>query len=277
MSGALAHDQSVIDNRPPNVAVQFLDRVKTSPSSEAYRYPEADGTWSSMTWAQAGDRVRQLASACWRWASSRSSGSASPPARATSGSSPTSPSCAPAPPPRPSTRRRSPRTSPTSSPTPTARWSSPRTTRRSASCVEHRDRAAARLEGGHLRRRRRRRRLGDRPRRPGDAGRRAAWPTEPDDDRPDRTGHQPRRPRHPDLHLRHHRPAQGRPAAPRLLDLRGRGDPGLRHPRPRTTCSTSGCRWRTRSARCCSPRSSRSASPPPSTAGSTRSSTTSPS
>ena len=28
--------------------------------------------------------------------------------------------------------------------------------------------------------------------------------------------HQPRRPRHPDLHLRHHGPAQGRPAAPRL-------------------------------------------------------------
>ena len=62
MSGALAHDQSAIDNRPPNVAVQFLDRVKTSPSREAYRYPEADGSWSSLTWEQAGDRVRQLAS-----------------------------------------------------------------------------------------------------------------------------------------------------------------------------------------------------------------------
>ena len=62
MSGALAHDQSAIDNRPPNVAVQFLDRVKASPSSEAYRYPEADGSWPSLTWAQAGDRVRQLAS-----------------------------------------------------------------------------------------------------------------------------------------------------------------------------------------------------------------------
>ncbi|HET7276848.1 MAG TPA: long-chain fatty acid--CoA ligase [Dermatophilaceae bacterium] len=61
MSGALAHDQSVIDNRPPNVAVQFLDRVKTSPSREAYRYPEADGSWSSLTWEQAGDRVRHLA------------------------------------------------------------------------------------------------------------------------------------------------------------------------------------------------------------------------
>ena len=46
MSGALAYDQSAIDNRPPNVAVQFLDRVKTSPSREAYRYPEGDG-WES--------------------------------------------------------------------------------------------------------------------------------------------------------------------------------------------------------------------------------------
>ncbi len=61
MSGALAHDQSAIDNRPPNVAAQFLDRVKTSPSREAYRYPEVDGSWSSLTWEQAGDRVRHLA------------------------------------------------------------------------------------------------------------------------------------------------------------------------------------------------------------------------
>ena len=45
----------------------------------------------------------------------------------------------------------------------------------------------------------------------------------------------------------------------------------------RTTCSTSGCRWPTSSARCCSPCRCRSASRRPSTAGSTRSSTTSPS
>ena len=43
----------------------------------------------------------------------------------------------------------------------------------------------------------------------------------------------------------------------------------------RATCSSCGCRWRTRSARCCSPPSSPAASRPPSTAGSTRSSTTS--
>ena len=31
MPGVIEHDQSAIDNRPPNVAAQFLDRVKMSP------------------------------------------------------------------------------------------------------------------------------------------------------------------------------------------------------------------------------------------------------
>ena len=73
---------------------------------------------------------------------------------------------------------------------------------------------------------------------------------------------------------RHDRPAQGRPAHPGLLGLRGRGGRRPRAARRRTTCSTCGCRWRTRSARCCSRPSSRPARPPRSTAGSTRSSTT---
>ena len=81
--------------------------------------------------------------------------------------------------------------------------------------------------------------------------------------------------RHADLHLGHHRPPQGRPAAALVLDLRGCGDRGAGHPRPRTTCSSCGCRWRTRSARCCCPPSSPAASRPRSTAGSRRSSTTS--
>jgi long-chain acyl-CoA synthetase len=61
MFGVLEHDQSAIDNRPPNVAAQFLDRVKTSPQREAYRYPRADETWGSLTWAEAGEQVRNLA------------------------------------------------------------------------------------------------------------------------------------------------------------------------------------------------------------------------
>ena len=49
-------------------------------------------------------------------------------------------------------------------------------------------------------------------------------------------------PGHPDLHLRHHGPAQGRPAGAGQLDLRGRGGRGVRHHLAPTTCSTSGCR-----------------------------------
>ena len=79
------------------------------------------------------------------------------------------------------------------------------------------------------------------------------------------------------LHLGHDRTAQGRAAAARHLDLRGGRHRGDRHPRPRTTCSTCGCRWPTSSARCCSPSRCRSGSRRRSTAGSTRSSTTSPS
>ena len=47
------------------------------------------------------------------------------------------------------------------------------------------------------------------------------------------------------------------------------------HPQRGATSSSAGCRWRTPSARCCSPPSSRSGTPPRSTAASTRSSTTS--
>ena len=70
----------------------------------------------------------------------------------------------------------------------------------------------------------------------------------------------------------------GRPKGVRLhaplLGLRGRRDRRRRTSSTRRTCSSCGCRWRTRSARCCSRPSSPAASRPRSTAGSTRSSTT---
>lgn len=53
-------DESFVDNLKPNVAVLFLDRVATSPNSEAFRYPQGDA-WESITWKQAGDRVEALA------------------------------------------------------------------------------------------------------------------------------------------------------------------------------------------------------------------------
>jgi long-chain acyl-CoA synthetase len=53
-------DTSFLDHLAPNIAVQFLDRVATSPDTEAYRFPEGDG-WASLTWRETGDRVERLA------------------------------------------------------------------------------------------------------------------------------------------------------------------------------------------------------------------------
>ncbi|MCW2759407.1 MAG: AMP-dependent synthetase and ligase, partial [Nocardioidaceae bacterium] len=60
MPGPQDYDQSALDNRPVNVAAQFLDRVKASSSREAYRYPDGED-WKSLTWAESGERVRNLA------------------------------------------------------------------------------------------------------------------------------------------------------------------------------------------------------------------------
>ena len=55
-------DTSFIENRSPNVAKQFRDRVAMSPTLEAYRYPAGDGEpWNSLTWQETGDRVEKLA------------------------------------------------------------------------------------------------------------------------------------------------------------------------------------------------------------------------
>ena len=53
-------DPSFVDSLPANVAVQFLDRVKKSPDSEAFRFPVGE-TWESVTWAEAGREVSRLA------------------------------------------------------------------------------------------------------------------------------------------------------------------------------------------------------------------------
>jgi long-chain acyl-CoA synthetase len=53
-------DMSVIENRPANVALQFLERVRSTPDREAFRFPVGEA-WESVTWRQAGDRVRLLA------------------------------------------------------------------------------------------------------------------------------------------------------------------------------------------------------------------------
>ena len=53
-------DTSFVDNRPPNVAVQFQERVKASSGREAFRYPKGD-SWESITWGETGDRVTRIA------------------------------------------------------------------------------------------------------------------------------------------------------------------------------------------------------------------------
>ncbi len=58
----VVRDLSFIENRSPNMALQFRERVAMSPDAEAFRFPVADGQpWESLTWRQAGDRVEKLA------------------------------------------------------------------------------------------------------------------------------------------------------------------------------------------------------------------------
>ncbi|MET0822264.1 MAG: long-chain fatty acid--CoA ligase [Aeromicrobium sp.] len=52
---------AVIEGRPASVASMFFDRVSKSGSREAYRYPDADESWQSLTWAQTGEKVSRLA------------------------------------------------------------------------------------------------------------------------------------------------------------------------------------------------------------------------
>jgi long-chain acyl-CoA synthetase len=59
-TSAVRYNQSVIDNRPPTVGRQFLDRVRDTPQREAFRYPVGE-EWESVTWREAGDRVARLA------------------------------------------------------------------------------------------------------------------------------------------------------------------------------------------------------------------------
>src|SRR4051794_1103491 len=58
----VVRDTSFIEQRSPNMAVMFRERVQKSPSNEAYRYPVADGQpWASVTWKETGERVEKLA------------------------------------------------------------------------------------------------------------------------------------------------------------------------------------------------------------------------
>jgi long-chain acyl-CoA synthetase len=60
MPDAPAQTDPKLSDRPPSVARMFLDRVAASPDREAFRSPAGD-EWSSMTWAEAGEQVADLA------------------------------------------------------------------------------------------------------------------------------------------------------------------------------------------------------------------------
>ncbi|MBU3706681.1 MAG: long-chain fatty acid--CoA ligase [Mycobacterium sp.] len=50
-----------IENRPVSVPRMFYDRVAATPNTEAFRYPDGNGGWTSVTWQQIGDRVDLIA------------------------------------------------------------------------------------------------------------------------------------------------------------------------------------------------------------------------
>jgi long-chain acyl-CoA synthetase len=54
-------DLAKIENRAESVPRLFRDRVAATPNSEAFRYPDGIGGWTSVTWAQANERVDLIA------------------------------------------------------------------------------------------------------------------------------------------------------------------------------------------------------------------------
>ena len=252
----------------------FLDRVVATPDTEAFRYPTGSG-WAHLSWAATGDRVTRLAAgllalglqseervaiAC----STRVEWVLADFAVMCAGGAVTTvyPSS-------PARGRRLHR----------GRLAVAVRRRRGRDAGREAARAPGparrRREGDRRRRpaRRGRRRLGHDVRGPGGPraavpgrARRLRWPT--------------RSPRRSRTTWRRSSTPRARPGAPRACSSptptgSTRAPPSTRSAScGPTTCSTCGCRSRTRSGRCCSRSSARSASRPPSTGASTRSWTT---
>jgi long-chain acyl-CoA synthetase len=53
--------QTRIDHRAKSVAAMFEKRIAESPRGEAFRYPDADENWISVSWGEVGERVHKLA------------------------------------------------------------------------------------------------------------------------------------------------------------------------------------------------------------------------
>ncbi len=67
-------DLAKIENRAESVPRLFRDRVAATPNNEAFRYPDGTGGWTSVTWAQANERVDLIAAGLISLGSSRRSG-----------------------------------------------------------------------------------------------------------------------------------------------------------------------------------------------------------
>lgn len=53
--------QAQIDDRAPSIGRLFLNRVAETPQREAFRYPDANERWHSISWGEVGERVTRLA------------------------------------------------------------------------------------------------------------------------------------------------------------------------------------------------------------------------
>ena len=249
LESARASEDAPCPTPPPRTVPElFLDRVGRTPDAEAFRYPAGAAGGASP-----GPRRRRACApsprGSARSASSASRSAPSSPPPGSSGCWRTTGSSAPAAPPAPSTRRPRRRSARSSSPT-RARWSpSPRTPSRSRSSRSRRAelpalRHVVTFDGGAA---------------PDGwvitlaelEARGRAWDARaPGRLRGARRRGPPRRARDAHLHLRHHRPAEGRRADARLLGVavaRRCRRPGSST--TRTCSSSSGCRSRTRSGR----------------------------
>jgi len=56
-----AEQLKIVENRARTVGDLFFDRVKASGPREAYRYPDENENWISITWQETGDRVSRIA------------------------------------------------------------------------------------------------------------------------------------------------------------------------------------------------------------------------
>ena len=221
---------TILANRPNSVGRMFFERVEATPNGEAYRFPRGE-VWESVTWAETGDHVTKLAAGLialgvqaeqrvaiaagtrYEWVLAdlaiMSAGAATTTVYPSSmaddvayivGNSDSHVVFA-------------------EDDVQIEKLRSQRDSLPALSRVVTFDGTTGR-------------RLGDHPRRPGEARRGVAGRPGRCRHRADRCHHR-RQPGHVDLHVGHHRPAERRARSPQVVDLRGRRRAGAR-----TSCSS---------------------------------------